>query len=63
MAMLYFYYASMNAGKSSNLPQATMNLRIDEVGRAIAAGAQTEIGGNESYLALCRKNFRERLNG
>ena len=43
--------------------KATMNLRIDEAGRAIAAGAQTEIGGNESYLALCRKHFRERLNG
>lgn len=43
--------------------KATMNLRIDESGKAIAAGAQTEIGGNESYIALCRKHFRERLNG
>ncbi|HEX9807557.1 MAG TPA: thymidine kinase [Alteraurantiacibacter sp.] len=43
--------------------KATMNLRIDEGGNAVAAGAQTEIGGNESYLALCRKHFRERLDG
>lgn len=41
--------------------KATMNLRIDESGKAIAAGEQTEIGGNESYVALCRKHFMERL--
>ncbi|MEO9634810.1 MAG: thymidine kinase [Parasphingorhabdus sp.] len=41
--------------------KATMNLRIDESGNAIAAGEQTEIGGNESYVALCRKHFMERL--
>ena len=43
--------------------KATMNLRIDEAGHAVDAGEQTEIGGNESYIALCRKHFRERLNG
>jgi len=43
--------------------KATMNLRIDESGKAIGEGEQTEIGGNESYLALCRKHFMERLNG
>ncbi len=42
--------------------KATMNLRIDESGKAIAAGEQMEIGGNESYIALCRKHFMERLN-
>ncbi|MEO9601101.1 thymidine kinase [Parasphingorhabdus sp.] len=42
--------------------KATMNLRIDGSGKAIAAGEQTEIGGNESYVALCRKHFVERLN-
>ena len=25
------------------------------------AGAQTEIGGNDRYIALCRKHFFERL--
>ena len=37
--------------------KATMNLRVDAAGRAIAHGRQTEIGGNERYLALCRRHF------
>ncbi|THD36235.1 MAG: thymidine kinase [Sphingomonas sp.] len=37
--------------------KATMNLRVDEQGRAVVAGAQTEIGGNDRYVALCRKHF------
>jgi thymidine kinase len=41
--------------------KATMNLRVDQDGHAVAAGAQTEIGGNERYVALCRKHFFERL--
>ena len=41
--------------------KATMNLRVDAAGRAIAQGAQTEIGGNESYVALCRRHFVEAL--
>lgn len=41
--------------------KATMNLRVDEDGHAVAAGAQTEIGGNDRYVALCRKHFFERL--
>ena len=41
--------------------KATMNLRVDEEGHAVAAGAQTEIGGNDRYVALCRKHFFERL--
>ena len=41
--------------------KATMNLRVDAEGRAVAAGAQTEIGGNDRYVALCRKHFMERL--
>src|SRR6476646_9218022 len=41
--------------------KATMNLRVDADGHAIAAGAQTEIGGNDRYIALCRKHFFERL--
>ena len=41
--------------------KATMNLRVDEDGNAVASGAQTEIGGNDRYIALCRKHFFQRL--
>jgi thymidine kinase len=43
--------------------KATMNLRIDAAGHAVAEGAQTAIGGNERYLALCRKHFMARMRG
>ena len=41
--------------------KATMNLRVDGEGQAVSAGAQTEIGGNDRYIALCRRHFFERL--
>ncbi|MGZ8312027.1 MAG: thymidine kinase [Allosphingosinicella sp.] len=41
--------------------KSSMNLRVDEDGRAVRAGAQTEIGGNDRYVALCRRHFFERL--
>jgi thymidine kinase len=41
--------------------KATMNLRVDAEGRAVRAGAQTEVGGNDRYVALCRRHFIERL--
>ena len=41
--------------------KATMNLRVDEEGRAVRSGAQTEIGGNDRYIALCRRHFMERV--
>jgi thymidine kinase len=43
--------------------KATMNLRIDSEGRAVATGQQTEIGGNDRYLALCRRHFVAALAG
>ena len=43
--------------------KATMNLRVDANGNAVAEGAQTEIGGNDRYVAMCRKHFREALAG
>ena len=43
--------------------KATMNLRIDAGGNAVAAGAQTEIGGNDRYVALCRRHFTAALAG
>ena len=41
--------------------KATMNLRVDAEGHAVASGAQTEVGGNDRYVALCRMHFFERL--
>lgn len=43
--------------------KATMNLRVGEDGAAVKEGAQTEIGGNDRYIALCRRHFSEALNG
>ncbi len=43
--------------------KATMNLRVDAGGAAVKAGAQTEIGGNDRYVALCRKHFSAALAG
>jgi len=39
--------------------KASMNLRMDEKGKVIKEGAQTEIGGNDRYEVLCRKHFME----
>jgi thymidine kinase len=43
--------------------KATMNLRVDDAGNAIREGAQKEIGGNERYIALCRRHFMQRTGG
>ena len=43
--------------------KATMNLRIDAEGRPVRDGAQTEIGGNDRYLALCRRHFMAQWRG
>ena len=43
--------------------KATMNLRVDAGGAAVRAGDQTEIGGNERYVALCRKHFTAAMAG
>jgi thymidine kinase len=40
--------------------KATMNLRVDAAGNAVREGAQVEVGGNDRYVALCRKHFMER---
>ena len=42
--------------------KATMNLRIDSNGTPVKEGVQVEIGGNESYIAMCRKHFIEARN-
>jgi thymidine kinase len=39
--------------------KATMNLRVTAEGRAVTEGAQVEIGGNDRYVAMCRRHFKE----
>ena len=43
--------------------KATMNLRVDGEGNAVRKGEQKEIGGNERYVALCRRHFMQRTGG
>jgi len=43
--------------------KATMNLRVGPDGRAVREGAQVEIGGNDRYVAMCRRHFKEALAG
>ena len=38
--------------------KATMVVRQDAEGRVLTQGAQVEIGGNERYVALCRRHWR-----
>ena len=40
-----------------------MNMRIDESGKAVREGAQTEIGGNDRYVAMCRRHFVAAMSG
>ena len=42
--------------------KATMNMRFDAQGKAITTGEQVAIGGNESYMALCRRCFMSRCH-
>ena len=39
--------------------KATMVVRQDQDGKAVQDGAQVQIGGNETYVSLCRKHWRE----
>ncbi|MDE4275997.1 thymidine kinase [Phaeobacter gallaeciensis] len=39
--------------------KATMVIRQDDQGRAITTGDQVQIGGNETYVSLCRRHWRE----
>ena len=38
--------------------KATMNMRVDENNQQLTEGEQVEIGGNERYIATCRRHFR-----
>ena len=41
--------------------KATMNLRVGPDGKAVKVGAQVEIGGNDRYVPMCRRHFKEAL--
>lgn len=41
--------------------KATMNLRINADGFPVKEGAQIEVGGNERYVALCRRHYAEQM--
>ena len=39
--------------------KATMVVRLGSDGTALKDGPQVQVGGNESYVALCRRHWRE----
>ena len=39
--------------------KATMVIRLDAEGNAVTKGSQVEIGGNDRYISMCRKHFKE----
>lgn len=39
--------------------KATMVVRKDDDGRVLTGGDQVQIGGNETYVSLCRRHWRE----
>ena len=39
--------------------KATMVIRTDADGNAVREGAQIEVGGNDRYVSLCRRHWRE----
>lgn len=41
--------------------KATMVIRQDENGNVVTDGAQVQIGGNETYVSLCRRHWREAM--
>ncbi|MEO0402257.1 MAG: thymidine kinase [Pseudomonadota bacterium] len=41
--------------------RATMVIRQDADGRALADGDQVQIGGNDRYVSLCRRHWRETM--
>ena len=43
--------------------KATMNARMDETGKMVKAGAQVEIGGNDRYMALCHRHYKQGITG
>jgi len=42
--------------------KAIMVVRMDERGETIREGSQIEIGGNDRYVSMCRKHFKENFH-
>ncbi|WP_417598762.1 thymidine kinase [Pararhodobacter oceanensis] len=42
--------------------KATMVVRMGADGAALREGAQVQIGGNETYVSLCRRHWREAVD-
>jgi thymidine kinase len=40
-----------------------MVVRVDDEGRAVTAGPQVEIGGNERYVSVSRAEFKKIMSG
>ncbi|KGM55029.1 thymidine kinase [Lysobacter arseniciresistens ZS79] len=43
--------------------KATMNMRVDAQGRAVLEGPQVEIGGNERYVSVSRREYKKVMRG
>ncbi|MEM1101599.1 MAG: thymidine kinase [Pseudomonadota bacterium] len=41
--------------------KATMVVRLGPDGKALKDGPQVQVGGNETYVSLCRRHFREAM--
>ena len=41
--------------------KATVNARIDEAGRVVTQGDQVFLGGNDSYIAMCHKCWKDKI--
>ena len=41
--------------------KATVNARIDETGKIITEGGQILLGGNDSYVAMCHKCWKNKI--
>lgn len=42
--------------------KATVNARLDEKGRVVTEGDQVFLGGNDSYVAMCHRCWKKRIN-
>ncbi len=41
--------------------KATVNARIDEKGKIVTEGGQIFLGGNDSYIAMCHKCWKDKI--
>ena len=41
--------------------KATVNARIDRQGRIVTQGSQVLLGGNDSYVAMCHKCWKQKI--